>query len=112
MLSELVVICLTLVQENAERSLAAQRQKQARAVKRVETCRKELSRKKALKEGAGSSSMAELAHIDNEILFRQLQDASKTMLHASSLPLPDSSHQMANHAHFHTCRDLASCECL
>ncbi|EIE25223.1 hypothetical protein COCSUDRAFT_61461 [Coccomyxa subellipsoidea C-169] len=57
--------------ENAERSLAAQRQKQVRAVKRVETCRKELSRKKALKEGAGSSSMAELAHIDNEILKQQ-----------------------------------------
>ncbi len=58
-----------------------------RAVKRVETCRRELGRKKDLAEGGGSSSTADLTHFDNEIKFRQLQDASKTMLQASSLSM-------------------------
>ena len=76
-----------MVQDAAQKALTAQRQKQARAFKRVETCRRELGRKKAVKEDGGSGSMADLAHIDNEIMFRQLQDASKTMLQAGSLLL-------------------------
>lgn len=73
------------LQEDAEKAVTEQRQKQARAVKRVDTCRKELGRKRALQEESGGSSMPELAHFDNEIMFRRLQDANKTMLQACSV---------------------------